>query len=274
MKPTIVLSASQRRPVSLVKKITWIFQDHGVDVFHTPLDWPRDELFFLPTGEYDYVQRGTIQEKWSDNFAWHGGTYLKGDGFLLSSMLESNIEREQKTKLLCKVDDIYYLNVLPAMASMHDVAPFSQPNFFVNNTHIDVLVGVSNTVRTFFAYDEPRLLSRLENVADTVGYDIVPIPKSEARYAAINFVESSGVLFVDGRAKKTKNIVRNYGVQVASVPGLDTANKHYGGLCCMTTACPVDKKYALHSDIKSSALHLVGVPEYSFFGKKRLLKSW
>lgn len=209
---------------------------HGVNPILIGIKWPRDELFFYSNGRYDYVQSETIQPEMWEHEAYHGGRFLKGDGFLIGSD-SMNPKKREKTELLLGVKKGFYLPVKEMTKFLENILINKKKIY--PSTHIDTIMGIANKNKTLFTYDHPELKSVVEKISKEINYNFKTIPLEEAGYLAINFIELGNHIILDRRAKKTYKIMKNlkYNIIKSPWPMKDT-NKGGGGIRCITNEIP------------------------------------
>ncbi len=211
---------------------------HGVNPILSVMRWPRDELFFHQDGKYEYVQSGTIQPKWWEHEAYHGGRFLKGDNFIIGSD-SMNIEKREKTEELLNVKTAFYLSVGEMQKNISGIKPSGEKLYSKNGTHIDTIVGITNLYKTIFTYEHPKLMEIVWEVVNRTNYKFKIIPLEEAKYVAINFLELGDHIVIDKRAEKTQKIMKDLGYKIIKSPKpMENTNKNEGGIRCITNEIP------------------------------------
>ncbi|MBI2004465.1 hypothetical protein HYS72_03310 [Candidatus Pacearchaeota archaeon] len=212
--------------------------NHGLSPVLSCLRWPRDELFFYENGKYDYVQSGTIQPDFWEHEAYHGGRFLKGNDFIITSDA-IDIKKREKTQELLNAKIAFYLPVGEMQKNLSEIKPNGKDIHSENGTHIDTIVGITNLNKTLFTYDHPKLIKMVLGVADKTNYNFKTIPLEEASYLAINFLELGDHIVIDKRAKKTQKIMKDLGYKIIKSPQpMENTNKGNGGIRCITTEIP------------------------------------
>lgn len=256
MKPALVLSTSTNSHASRdIQKIKRLFQKHDIDVFETGLSWPRDELYFLDNGQYLYVQTGTVQEEWIyGHFAAYGGTYLQAEDLLITSDRKANLKLKEKTADFLGLSKTHVVPVSSFVPCLEHIAVSANKTFYRSN-HLDPFMNLLPKAKKLVTYDHPHLLEEASLLAGKVDYSVISLPLMDAAYAAVGFVESNNVLFIDDRAKQSQEVLLPYVDKVVGVPPLLKTNQFSGSLRCMTNEVPVDKAY-VQQQLKKRPLSL------------------
>jgi hypothetical protein len=242
MKKTIIISSLKMHGKHLPHLLGRKLQKKGIDVLLSRIAWPRDELFFYSDASFDKISKGTCCNNYSKSFVWNGGTYLKGDNFILSSATANPIEKRDETHKILGVKNSYYFDISEELDSLTSIKVSNKDCFFKSSfPHIDTIYNIGNTTKLLFTYNSFKLIQTAEKMQELTGYGLVTIPLIEAKYASIGFIEIDDKIVLDKRAKKTKKILEKIGYEVITTPfGLKKTNRSFGSLRCITQEIPFD----------------------------------
>ena len=214
----------------------------GVGVLLTLLDWPRDTLYFHDDGTFTYVKLSDSRQVQNcPHEAYSSGKYLLGRDFIISSDNLLPSKRRQTEQILNVAAGYYY--PLGGLTRAFRGIKVSGNIFFYDSpnplNHMDQFFNLINTKQTILGYDEPLSVQLGEDMARVTGYSFKTIPKAEARFAAIGFIELGDHIVVDCRAEQTIGVLEGLGCNVFPTPvPLDGINQYGGSLRCITREMP------------------------------------
>jgi hypothetical protein len=214
---------------------------NGISALLTNVKWPRDELVFFSNGLCDYVEKASDESQCSSDFSWNGGTFLKGNNFIIGSDTACPKSMRKNTHNILDVAEGFYFDISRELDSMKHVS-VSGNNMFFNSyfPHIDILYNIGNYTKKIFTYDSPVLRDTAEKMANSCGYDVFCLPLDEAKFASVGFVEVGNKILIDKRARSTKGLLSKLGYDVFSTPAaLVNTNQKFGSLRCSTTEVPL-----------------------------------
>ena len=242
MNKAIVLSSCIIHGRFLPKMLAKKLEKNGIDVLLTDLSWPRDEIYIHSNGKVDTVIKNTAQGDSMSNFAWNGGTYLKGDNFILGSLTANPIEKQERTHKVLGIDNGHYFDISEELDSLNHIMVGKRHIFYGSDfPHIDAIYNLGNSSGELFTYDNKILIETGEKMCDLIGYDLTVLPLEESRFASVGFVEVEDKIILDCRAKKTKKILEKIGYQVILTSmALMNTNRGRGSLRCITSELPFE----------------------------------
>lgn len=237
----LVINDKVRETKLLAREIA----SHGVRVLGTHIQWPRDEIFFHLDGTYSYYFKdldpytGSMEHLIAySHEAFHGGLFLKGLDFIVASSALPLHKRHATLEKL-GIKEAIYCDMKPPLAAFSDIM-VGRSNFYQDPLqHIDRLFNLGNTKRRIFTYDHPLLMEYAQRMSEKIDYTVVPLPISEAVFAAIGFQELGDHVAVDCRARATIEILVELGyTPIPSPKPMKKTNKNRGSIRCRCTEIP------------------------------------
>ncbi len=241
MTKGLIISAAKRHGRYLPRLLARKLEENNIPSLLSVLTWPRDELVVYNDGSYNRVDKGTIQGEHRSDFAWNGGTFLKGDNFIIGSLTANPAEKQEATHKALMVDKGYYFDISQELDALNFIK-VEKRNFFKSSfPHIDVIYNIGNTKKVLFTYNHEKLIKTGKKMEETTGYKLILLPLEEARFASVGFVEFNDKIILDKRAKQTNKILRNLGYDTITTPfALKKVNQGLGSLRCITTEMPIE----------------------------------
>ncbi|TKJ17163.1 hypothetical protein CEE44_01350 [Candidatus Woesearchaeota archaeon B3_Woes] len=217
-----------------------MIQENGVNTILTQVPWARDRLFFHDDETFTEInRRDPRQERDCTNYAWHGGAYLIGDGFMIGD--DNGIPSARKeTQRVLGVERAIYINILAGIREFGEIPVSGYSEYYASySNHIDPYYNLGNFKRTLFTWDTSLLVPIGTELAKEFGYELITLPMDEAKYAAIGFIELGDHMVVDCRAEQTMGILEQIGYKILPTPvPLEEHNRRGGSLRCATTEMP------------------------------------
>lgn len=241
MDKTLVLSGYEVHSSSDMFDLAAHLEKNGIPTLLTTLLWPRDDMFAYPDGTVESTMNLKGALKGLSHCAYHGGAYLKGDGFLIGSDSVIWKSKRESTEKAVGVERGVYVDISDALDSISHASPKIKPNLYRGSfPHIDLVYGLVNSAKRLVTYDSLELTKIGESICEKLGYELLVLPLSQAEYVAVNFVEFDDKVVVDKRAKVTRKLIERLDVDVVpTLKGLEKSNYRSGGLHCMTNEIPL-----------------------------------
>lgn len=256
MEETLVISTNRVHGGFLPKLLARKLKRKGIPILLTPVGWPRDELLVHKDGKIEYIQNGTIQDKLSPHFGWNGGSFLRGDDFIISSKDSNPEDKQETTHEVLDIAKALYFDISDELAALGDVVVAGRTPFRRAN-HIDMVYNIGNTIRKIFTYDHPLLRETGEQMATLTGYSVATVPLEDAGVLGLGFVEYGDKAVVDRRARGVRRVLKEEGYKVIPTPfGLRKTNAASGSLRCMTEVIPLDLEKLVFSEQEKFPLFL------------------
>jgi len=255
MKSTLILSNHHCHGKTEMENLGRKLIKNNIDILFSRTPWPRDEFLIKSDGSVLYVEKCLWTQESIPHFAYHGGTFLKGDNFILASKTANPKSKQKETEKVLNVENGYYYNIEKELDLLSHIELSKGKSFFKSSfPHIDSIYNLGNSSKKIFTYNEDTLIDTGYGMCLDTNYDLEVFPLSEARYAAIGFVEIGDKIIIDCRAKRTKKILEKIGYNVITTPHpLINTNSNTGSLHCITADCPISYhrfKFNYLNDIK------------------------
>lgn len=242
MSNGLIISSAAAHGKYLPRLLAKKLEKNGIPVLLSKVCWPRDELAIYLDGNYDNVQKRSYQGESFSHFAWNGGTFLKGDNFIVGSLTGNPENKQEATHNMLGVERGFYFDISRELDALNHIKVNRDRDFFKSDfPHMDVIYNIGNSSRVLITYDHPKLIETGERMESLTDYQLVTIPLEEARFAAVGFVEIGNKIVIDRRAKKTKKVLEKIGYEVITTPlSLKETNGMGGSLRCATTEIPIE----------------------------------
>lgn len=252
MTKGIIISSAQRHgkylPLLLAKKL----EKNEIPVLLSSIAWPRDEIIIHSDGNYDHVSKGTCQGEHRSNFAWNGGTFLKGDDFIIGSLTANPKEKQEATHRALGISRGYYFDISEELNALNFIKVSGKDFFKSCFPHMDIIYNICNTKKILFTYNHEKLVKTGKKMEELTGYNLITIPLEEAKFASVGFIEFGNKIVLDKRAKKTKKILENLDYEIITTSfGLKKINRGMGSLRCVTTEMPIELEKLVMIDIRN-----------------------
>ena len=240
----IILSTNNSHGKYLPQLLAKKLEKNGIEVLLTNVSWPRDELIIYENGSFENIKKGTTRVQSSPHFAWNGGTFLKGNNFILGSQTANPVEKQDLTHKILSVETGYYYDISEQLESLKHITVSKNKSFYTGTfPHIDIIYNITNKTKTLFTYNHPKLISQVEQMASDCNYNVQILPLEDASFAGIGFIEIGEHIVIDKRAKQSQKILSNLGYNIITTPfKLDKTNNGSGSLRCITTELPIKKE--------------------------------
>ncbi len=229
-------------------------EKRGINVLLTSAPWARDQFSFNNDGSFTYIPTA-IEEEQSPHEAHHGGANLINkvfnDGILITTDHAPELKR-QETKKVLGIKKAIYADIDNLVYDFSEYLVDGNQEFYSSNLkHIDPYFNLCQREKLVVSYGTGRSVKLAKEIAKEIGYDVLVLPREDARYAGIGFLEVGDHVVVDCRAEATMKKLEEVGYHTIPTPvPMRTTNRKNGSIRCVSNeAPPVIEKLNAYTEI-------------------------